>query len=186
MSFSLSYYRKSASLLLKDLQSDELSVREQAAHRLMALRIFSALSLEELLADLTQVKRKHALLVVAKEAGFDSWLALKQQVDFEEAQQEQEEPDWKEFFGSPRFGMFLNHWFRSYEEAKDYLKREGGYLFPYRHQSLVAGEGFVRQAGLDPQDPDWERIGFDWAKPDCPHAWHRLKTKLVEAVKQRS
>jgi hypothetical protein len=39
---------------------------------------------------------------------------------------------------------------------------------------------FVDSMGLDPADPDWERIGRDWARPaDCA-ARGRLYRQLVQ------
>jgi len=71
----------------------------------------------------------------------------------------------------------VNRWFTSYEAARASLDAEGGYLFPYRGQFFVTlGEG-VRELGLDPGDPDWERIGRDWVRPKDREAWCRLKDK---------
>ena len=73
--------------------------------------------------------------------------------------------------------VFLNRWFTSYEEARDARAREGGYLFPYQHHFFVADGDAVRELGLEPSDPDWERIGWDWVRPLDSEAWERLKAK---------
>jgi carbonic anhydrase len=41
---------------------------------------------------------------------------------------------------------------------------------------LTAAEG-VRELGLDPEDPDWARIGWDWVAPRDQEAWDRLRAK---------
>ena len=70
-----------------------------------------------------------------------------------------------------------NRWFTTYEGAVASLRSDGGYLFPYRNQFFVtSGEG-IRELGLDPADPDWERIGWDWARPADADAWGRLLLK---------
>jgi hypothetical protein len=73
--------------------------------------------------------------------------------------------------------VFLNRWFTNYDDALAARLAEGGYLFPYKHQFFVAESGAVRELGLDPADPDWERIGWDWVRPLDPEAWQRLKSK---------
>jgi hypothetical protein len=73
--------------------------------------------------------------------------------------------------------VFLNRWFRSYEEARDARAVEGGYLFPYEHHFFVADGEAVLELGIDPADPDWERIGWDWVRPLDLDAWQRLKRK---------
>ena len=73
--------------------------------------------------------------------------------------------------------VFLNRWFSTYDEARVARHSDGGYLFPYRHQFFVARAEAVRELGLDPKDPDWERIGWDWVRPLDVAAWQRLKEK---------
>ena len=77
----------------------------------------------------------------------------------------------------PRMDAFLNRWFPTYEEARALLDAEGGFLLPYRKHFLVTQADAVRELGLDPDDPDWQRIGFDWVRPADDEAWQRLKLK---------
>jgi hypothetical protein len=52
-------------------------------------------------------------------------------------------------------------------------------LFPYGpRQFVVCESGFVRALGVDPADPDWERIGHDWVRPKDPAARARLEVRL--------
>jgi len=71
----------------------------------------------------------------------------------------------------------VNRWFTNYEEAQESLKAEGGYLFPYRNQYFVTLREGIRELGMDPDDPDWARIGWDWVRPKDGGAWNRLREK---------
>jgi hypothetical protein len=77
----------------------------------------------------------------------------------------------------PRMDAVLNAWFTSYEEALATLKREGGYLLPYKGQFFVTQSEGIRELGLDPNDQDWAAIGWDWVRPKDLHAWSRLREK---------
>ena len=77
----------------------------------------------------------------------------------------------------PEMDAILNRWFTTYEAARASLDAEGGYLFPYRSQFFVTLSEGVRELGLNPEDPDWERIGHDWVRPQDREAWTRLCAK---------
>jgi len=77
----------------------------------------------------------------------------------------------------PRMDAVLNRWFTSYTEASSSLASEGGFLLPYKGQFFVTLREGIRELGLDPDDPDWERIGWDWVQPKDSEAWQRLKEK---------
>lgn len=76
----------------------------------------------------------------------------------------------------------LSRWFTTYREARASLATEGGYLLPYRHQFLVTFAEGIRELGLDPEDPDWARIGWDWVRPLDFAAWDRLRARRAAAV----
>jgi hypothetical protein len=48
---------------------------------------------------------------------------------------------------------------------------------PYKGQFFVTLSEGIRELGLDPDDPDWELIGWDWVQPKDDAAWKRLKEK---------
>jgi hypothetical protein len=73
--------------------------------------------------------------------------------------------------------VFLNHWYSDYAEARAHREAEGGYLLLHRSQYFVTVAEAVRELGLDPQDPDWARIGWDWARPADTAAWEHLRAK---------
>jgi hypothetical protein len=163
-----------ASILLKALDSPDTSRAQQAAERLRALPAFAALSPGELLARRDSVRRKHALAVIAREQGYDSWVELKQALG-EEAPLRLD----TEAFFTRRTSSFLNHWFSSYEEARASLQKVGGYLFPFRDQFFVCEASFLRALGVELADPDWERMGRNWVEPDDAAAHARLEQKLI-------
>jgi hypothetical protein len=160
-----------ASILLKDLRSDEPDRARSAAARFGLLPHFEAMSAESILARRGAIRRKHALAVVAAEQGFESWSALKAAMtprfDVEAA-----------FRAGINCGC-LNRWFTRYDEARESLRIEGGYLFPFRTQFFLCESGFIEAMGLDPADPDWERIGRDWVEPRDPAARERIERRLI-------
>jgi hypothetical protein len=78
--------------------------------------------------------------------------------------------------------VFLNHWFNDYGEARSFHEKDGGYLLPYKEQFVITEPNGIRVLGLDPDDPDWEKIGRDWVKPGDLEAWERLKIKRLIAI----
>lgn len=82
----------------------------------------------------------------------------------------------------PRMDAFLNHWFPTYEEARAWRQAEGGYLFPHRGQFFVTGPAAVRELGLVPDDPNWEKIGWDWVRPRDREAWECLDLRRLVAA----
>ncbi|WP_224365255.1 hypothetical protein [Hyalangium versicolor] len=163
-----------ASLLLKGLDSAELARATRAAERLGTLPAFSGLSPAQLIARKDSVRRKHALAVIAREQGYDSWVELKQALGEETSPRF----DPESFFTSA-VSSFLNHWFSSYPEALAALRKAGGFLFPFRQQFFVCEAGFLRALGVDPADPDWERMGRNWVEPLDMAAHARLEQKLI-------
>jgi len=71
----------------------------------------------------------------------------------------------------------VNRWFTTYEAALSSLRHEGGYLLPYKGQFFVTLAEGIRELGLDPDDPDWEKVGWDWVRPADVDAWQRLVEK---------
>lgn len=173
---SAAEYRIRARRLLKQLHDGSPDDALAAARRFQRLRSFAGRTAEAIAADRQRVKLKHALAVLADELGYGSWVELKKAA---------------ERATSPAAAMpmyerghewLLNRWFARYEEARASLEELGGYLFPYRSQFFLCEEEGVRLLGLDPADPDWERIGFDWVEPADRDAWRRLAGKRARAI----
>lgn len=157
---SLPRLRAAARLLLKKLRAGD----RVAAARFARLQSFAALSVDELLQTPERVRLKHALTLLAVERGSPSWTALKRAREGTAVVEMYE----------PRLAAYLNLWFASYDEAKAVQQREGGYLLPYRQYCFLTSKEGVRELGLDPDDPDWARIGFDWVQPADSAAHARL------------
>src|SRR5260370_13390148 len=81
-----------------------------------------------------------------------------------------------------RMDVVLNRWFTTYEDARASLELEGGYLLPHMNEFFVTLSEGTRELGLDPKDPDWARIGFDWVRPKDSEAWQRLSQKRELAM----
>jgi len=73
--------------------------------------------------------------------------------------------------------IFLNRWFSNYEDARASLAEQGGFLLPYRHHFYLCKAEVIKALGLDPDDPDWEAIGHDCARPADDEAFARLRAK---------
>jgi hypothetical protein len=82
----------------------------------------------------------------------------------------------------PQMDAILSRWFTTYEEARASQASEGGYLLPYKGHFFVTTSEAIRELGLDPTDPDWARIGWDWVQPRDREAWERLKAKRELAL----
>ena len=169
--YTSSEYKIRASILFKQLRSDDSVKATEAAKRFQRLPHFSSTSPEEIIAQIDTLQRKHALTVVALEQNYSSWADLKQALD-------NLQPPTVNLYPS-RCGGFLNEWHSSYEAAKDALAERGGYLLPYKTQFFICGRDYITALGLDPDDANWERMDYDWAKPSDRDAWQALFAKLL-------
>lgn len=118
------------------------------------------------------VQRKHCLTVSALQCGFQSWPHA---LEVLEGRGE----DFGSLLYPPTCHGHYNIWSAHYDEARTIRADHGGYLLAYRRQFLIVDRHFIESLGLDPDDPDWEAIGRDWAKPLDPAARARLYEKLV-------
>jgi len=82
----------------------------------------------------------------------------------------------------PHLDVFLNRWYADYEEARGSLDRHGGYLLPYQNHFFICQPDVISALGLDPDDPDWEKIGNDCAHPRDAAAFERLRQKREEVA----
>jgi hypothetical protein len=168
--------RRAARQLQRDLAAADAAVARAAAMRLAQLPAFAATSIDELIAARGEVKRADAQAAIALEHGYVSWAALLQAslpllacVTMH----------------TGRMGFFLNRWFATYEEAAASHRAEGGYLLPYRRQFFVTVRDAVAELGIDPDDPDWARIGYDFVRPRDPEAHLRLLQARFNAMLAR-
>ena len=82
----------------------------------------------------------------------------------------------------PYLDVFLNRWYANYEEARASLDNHGGYLLPYQKHFFICEPDVISALGLDPGDPDWEKIGYDCAHPLDAAAFERLRQKREQVV----
>ena len=92
------------------------------------------------------------------------------------------DPDSDKLWYQPNLDAFLNRWFSTYEEARRSLDGEGGFLLPYKKHFFVCEADVIQAMGLEADDPDWERIGRDGAKPNDQDAYQRLREKRAQVV----
>lgn len=122
--------------------------------------------------------------LLAQESGHDGWAKLSAQLR-EEQEANDDFADTELYkFNASEFN--LNVWVPTYEEAREYLDTHRGfYLLQYKGHCFLAQAPHIVDIGLDPNDPDWEKIGRDWVKPKDPEAKQRLRDKLRE-VRERA
>ena len=141
-----------------------------ALERLRAVPELEGLGDDELALRL---QLRHALSALARELGFRGWSHLTAVV-------QGEEDDFGTLLSPPGAAAYWNIWSADHAEARAIREEHGGYLLAYRRQYFVVERGYIDFLGLDPDDPDWERIGCDWARPGDVDARARLYEQLFE------
>ncbi|WP_437648743.1 hypothetical protein [Sorangium sp. So ce362] len=166
-----------AELLHKRLASNDAG----ALARLRALPELGRADEAALAAAVPGLRRKHCLAVVARECGFSSWERARLALAGEP--------------GAPELGTLLygghggvlHHWFATHDEALAHVaalpEAPRSYLLTYKHHFFVADRAFVASLGLDPDDPDWQAIGWDWAQPADLAARSRLYAKRLASTR---
>jgi hypothetical protein len=158
-----------AEILHKRIQVEE----PRFIARLRAVPEWRRLSDEQLAGIAAGLKRNDCLNVIAAELGFPNWPIAKAAIEGDEGTTE---------FGTllyPSSSAGLNHWFARYEEAVPVREATNGFLLAYKRQYLVVDRFFIEALGLDPDDPDWKELGFDWVRPASLAARGRLYARLV-------
>jgi hypothetical protein len=175
-------YRLQARRLIKQLRSDVDEARLAAAERFRQIRSFSDKTVQQILETGADVRLKHALAVIALEHDHSSWRALKESAETGgQSTRREATADGREMY-ERGLSVLLNRWFATYEEARRSLEEDGGFLLPFDSQFFICEAEGIRVLGLNPDDPDWERIGCDWVKPRDAEAWSRLKQKREQAL----
>jgi hypothetical protein len=172
----LDEYKTRAAILLKNLRSDDKSKAEEAALRFQILPFLAGLSPQTLLR--ATLKLKHALTVLALENGFDTWADLKRNVEYNDKRIAFRNRSYTSLYPKRVSMGFVNEWHAQYDEALAALQEIGGYLLPYKSHYFIVQDLYIEALGLDPDDMDWELIGWNWVKPADTEAWERLNEKL--------
>jgi hypothetical protein len=168
---------------------EELKVRAEILHRKVRARDTRSLARLRVLPELRRaadrellhlagaIRRRHCLAVIAAELGFPDWTLARRVLGGQDAA-----VDFGTLLCPPRCGGHINRWYATYEAAAAVQRSCRGYLLAYRRHYLVVERDYIETLGLDPDDRDWERIGFDWVRPRDPGARSRLYAKLVAAL----
>ncbi|MGH9614097.1 MAG: hypothetical protein ACRD4P_13565 [Bryobacteraceae bacterium] len=165
----------------------ELKTRAEILHKRIAARDGRALARLRALPELRRasdesltglaatIRRQDCLTVIAAELGFSNWPQAKAAITGEGDVTE---------FGTLlyRGGGHLNQWFARYEEAAPARVASNGYLLAYKRQYLVVDRYFIESLGLDPDDPDWIELDYDWVRPASMSARTRLYGKLIAGL----
>ena len=93
-----------------------------------------------------------------------------------------DEPDKDTLWYQTSLDVFLNCWYSDYAEAQSARERHGGFLLPFRNHYFVCAADVISALGLDPYDPDWEKIGWNAARPASVEAYQRLCEKRERVV----
>jgi hypothetical protein len=103
-------------------------------------------------------------------------------MNFREGVVSMNEIDMSTLWYQTNLDIFLNRWFANYDDARHARESEGGFLLPYKHHFFVCQAEVIRALGLEPDDPDWERIEWDCARPEDMEAYQRLRGKRERIV----
>jgi len=145
---------------------------------LCRLRTLPELRAHDDAALASAVLRRHCLGALAHALGFTGWPHARAVLGGEAVG---EAVDLGTLMHRESGGAYWNIWSASYEEASAIRKDHGGFLLAYKRQFLIVESYFIESIGLDPDDPDWGRIGRDWPRPLDRAAWTRLTARAIEA-----
>ena len=124
-----------------------------------------------------RVQRRHCLAVVAQELGFAGWPQASAVLRGEDPE------DYGTLLCPDRCAAHWNVWSATYAEARGIREEHGGYLLAFDRHYFIVDRHYIADLGLDPDDPDWERIGRDWPRPgDVRRAGEALREALQEAL----
>lgn len=166
-----------ASLLCKQLRSDDTTKQTTAAKRFLQLPFLRYSTVEKVLADIPFYQLKHAYWVLAIEHGYSNWNALRTEIIRQECMY------------STSCGVYLNVWCASYKEAEDHHQTNGGYLLQYQKHYFIATEEVIHTLGLAHLSKEWKAIGYNWVAPRDKNAWNTLfkeaKKLYLERMKNK-
>lgn len=169
-------HRQEARRLQSTVRGTDAAAARVAAMRCTQLPALATATIADLCTGRVPLSRRAAMDVIALEAGFAGWAHLLTDLLPEFA---------RVTMHVPAMGAWVNRWFVSWSEAASSLAAEPGVLLPYRSQFFVTALDAVRELGLDANDPDWARIGFDWVQPRDPEARLRLARQRWQVMLAR-
>lgn len=162
---------------------DELKARARLLHRRVRdgddaarARVLRLPEFRTSPPDTEGIARKHCLSTISRELGFSGWPHARRVLEGEP-----NEHDYGTLLYPKGCGAFTNQWFSDYEQAREARGIAQGYLLTYKNHFFVVTRLYIETLGLDPDDPDWRAMGFDWARPTEPAARASLYAKLLAA-----
>ncbi len=149
--------------------------RPAALERLRSLPEFRSRSYAGLEAAGPGIRRRQCLSLIAAEFGFSGWQHATAVISGAH-----DVRDFGTLLCPRRCGAHLSLWYRLHSEAVVGRRASGGYLLAYRRDLLVVDRWFIGTLGLDPDDPAWRQLGFDWVRPRDMRARTCLYGMLIE------
>ena len=169
--------------VISDLKAQARILHRQVAsgdpRAVARVRVLAELAGGGVHAVAVRTRRRHCLATLARELGFRGWPHAATVLRGADAS------DFGTLLYPAGAEVHWNIWSASYEQAAAVRESNGGYLLAYRRHFFVTDRHFIATLGLDPDDPDWERIGRDWVKPARPDARERLYRKLIQGRAKR-
>ena len=169
--------------VISDLKAQARILHRQAAsgdpRAVARVRVLAELADGGVHAVAVRTRRRHCLATLARELGFRGWPHAAAVLRGTDAS------DFGTLLYPAGAEVHWNIWSASYEQAAAVRESHGGYLLAYRRHFFITDRHFIATLGLDPDDPDWERIGRDWVKPARPDARERLYRKLIQGRAKR-
>ncbi|WP_432453768.1 MULTISPECIES: hypothetical protein [unclassified Agarivorans] len=105
---------------------------------------------------------KHALLLLARQAGFKDWQQAQLILSCEQSLTRHQ--DAGKFWHAKPCLSLLNHWCASYSEALHLQVSQGGVLLPYKTQYVLAQEVYLQALGMRVSDPLWAELNYNWCQ----------------------
>lgn len=119
------------------------------------------------------VQRKHCLSTLAREIGFSGWSHAVTVLDGRPSD------DMGTLLSPAGASAYWNIWSASYDEARQIREEHGGYLLAYKRHFFIVDRHYIEMLGLDPEDPRWQRMARDWARPGDVGARRELYGVLI-------
>ncbi|WP_244825659.1 hypothetical protein [Caballeronia sp. TF1N1] len=126
------YLREHARRLLRQARDGDSSAALPVLRRLQSADITRASRLTDLHAKRDALQLKHVLAMLAKELGYSSWDACKNDIDTEPAARID-----RYRLDAGAFNDYERNWFANEADALAWQRANGGYLVPYGEQVVA-------------------------------------------------
>lgn len=145
--------KEKADSILADLTSEDSSRTEQAMSFFQQFEQYHDVTANELVKK-HKIKKKDILNLIAKSLNTADFSALKKRM--------------KSPFSELDFSQATPLWFDKYSDAVSFLNKGHAVLLPYENRYVVIQLKDLEHIGLDKDEPNWEKIQYNWVYPgDC-------------------